>query len=200
LANSTEWAVDAQKAIMKYMENRTYNEVIDHTSASALSAIVLSESHGQKRTETYSFYIDTIRALDPDRKHRGLIGRAKQRAKDKAKDKTKNAEKKALEDAEEEFRRLEEEGKIDKAKQKTKQKTKELAKKNASETKSNAKKKARNRVNDFGGKLKKHSPLYAEETDYEGPEPNAKVEMENGVTVYYYGDDYPDFLEDRDED
>ena len=203
LARSGEWAVNPQKALTRHMEDITYREVIDHTSASALTAAVFSESDGEERTETYRFYIDTIRGLESKEKPGGVIGKAKKKAKDKAKDKTKNVAKNALEDAEAEFKRLEEEGKIDEAKKKAKDKTKQVARKKISEAKENTKQRTqnklidvKNRADSIGKKVKTFSPLYVEKTDYEGPEPNAKIEMEDGVTVYYYGDEYLEFLEE----
>ena len=207
ITGSGEWAVDARKAIMKHMKKGSYRDLIDHTSASALSAIVLSETHREERTEDYQFYLNTIRDLEPKEKSPGMVGKVKQRAKNKAKDKTKNTAKKALEDAEAEFRRMEEEGKIDEAKQKAKQKAREAMKKKISDTKNNTRKKAqdqlttaKNRVSNLGGTVRTLSPLYTEKTDYEGPEPNAKIQKDNGVTIYFYGNDYQDYLKNRDED
>ena len=121
LIEEEEWAVDTLEALNSNMrEKESYEELIDHISASTLASISLSQSYGEKRPEDYSFYLQIIEDLDKQQK-RGIRGRIKKRAKDKAKNEVKTAGSSAVKEAEKEFRRLEREGKIDEFKEKAKE-------------------------------------------------------------------------------
>jgi len=197
LIEEEEWAVDTLEALNSNMrEKESYEELIDHISASTLASISLSQSYGEKRPEDYSFYLQIIEDLDKQQK-RGIRGRIKKRAKDKAKNEVKTAGSSAVKEAEKEFRRLEREGKIDEFKEKAKEEAQERGKKAVKSavdaSKQKTKEKACERFRDLkesavqAGRIVPYSRPKEQKNSSESPKPTLRIE-EDGVVHEYYGE------------
>ena len=206
LVEEEEWALDILEALNSNMsQEKFYEDLISHTSASALASISLSQSYGEKRPESYDFYLQIIEDLDKQQK-RGIRGRIKKRAKDKAKNEVKTAVNSAVEEAEKEFRKLEREGKIDEFKEKAKEEAQERGKKAAKSALDASKQKTKEKA--WGGfqDLKETAVQASRNVAYsrpkkqknssELPKPTLRIE-EDGVVYEYYGEvDFGVFTED----
>jgi len=197
LVQSDGWAVDLMASLEKYMEENTYEEVLEHTSTTVFAAVALSENFGAERPESYDFYRDLVKKSGKTNESRSIGGKIKKKAADSAKKKTKNAVTSAVEDVQREYRRMEREGEIDEIKNKakkeaaertrdaassaweaSKQKTKEKARKEALGVKDNFVD-VIDRFRDFGSSN-------GQVGSGEAPDPVLKIERDDGVTIYEY--------------